>query len=82
MRGRGGHSSSSSSAFRQQIRMALRKQLIQNISCDSQQDENTQDEASADTDSRDEVSSLLWPPSLTREKLRKERENHSNQKGE
>ncbi|XP_047235599.1 uncharacterized protein uimc1 isoform X2 [Girardinichthys multiradiatus] len=80
MRGRGGHSSSSSSAIRQQIRMALRKQLIQNISCDSQQDENTQDEASADTDSRDEVSSLLRPPSLTREKRQKERENHSNQK--
>ncbi|MEQ2242252.1 hypothetical protein ILYODFUR_033751, partial [Ilyodon furcidens] len=79
MRGRGGHSSSSSSAIRQQIRMALRKQLIQNI-CDSQQDENTQDEASTDTDSRDEVSSLLRPPSLTQEKRRKERENHSNQK--
>ncbi|XP_035998702.1 BRCA1-A complex subunit RAP80 isoform X2 [Fundulus heteroclitus] len=80
MRGRRGHSSSS--ATRQQSRMALRKQLIQNISPDSQQQEdNTQEDgASADTDNKDELSSLLWSTSSAQENRQKEGEIHSKRK--
>ncbi|XP_008426924.1 BRCA1-A complex subunit RAP80 isoform X1 [Poecilia reticulata] len=81
MRGRGRHSSSQSSATQQQSRMALRKKLAQNVSSDSQQDENTQeDKASTNTESRDELSSLLRSTSLTREKHRTERKNHCRRK--
>ncbi|XP_032431399.1 BRCA1-A complex subunit RAP80 isoform X2 [Xiphophorus hellerii] len=81
MRGRGRHSSSPSSATQQQSRMALRKKLAQNISSDSQQNENTQEDiASTDTESRDEFSSLLRSTSLAREKRRRERKNHSRRK--
>ncbi|XP_016521838.1 uncharacterized protein uimc1 isoform X1 [Poecilia formosa] len=93
MRGRGRHSSSPSSATQQQSRMALRKNLTQNVSSDSQQDENTQeDKASTDTESRvemfkiktytfnDGLSSLLQSTLLPREKRRTERKNHCRRK--
>ncbi|XP_038161001.1 BRCA1-A complex subunit RAP80-like [Cyprinodon tularosa] len=82
MRGRRGHSSSSSSVTRQQSRMALRKELIPDISVDNQQQDQSTEEvrASANSDSRDELPSLLRSTSSAREKRRKERDSQVEQK--
>ncbi|XP_075957610.1 uncharacterized protein uimc1 isoform X2 [Anarhichas minor] len=81
MRGRRGQSSSSVS--QEQTRMALRKQLLQDVSdvpSGSQQvDENTQeDEALDDGDDNDELSSSLLS-SASREKRKRETENKSKE---
>ncbi|XP_068572755.1 BRCA1-A complex subunit RAP80 isoform X2 [Cebidichthys violaceus] len=81
MRGRRGQSSSPVS--QEQTRMALRKQLLQDVSdvpSGSQQvDENTQeDEALDDGDDNDELSSSLLS-SASREKRKRETENKSKE---
>ncbi|XP_035522432.1 BRCA1-A complex subunit RAP80 isoform X2 [Morone saxatilis] len=81
MRGRRGHSSSLTPAevSQKQTRMALRKQMIKDVS-DIPSGSQQEDEALDDRDDNDELSLSILSPSSSREKRKKERENKSKPK--